>query len=181
MDEALRSERGPFVADNECLFAVGTVALRRPRQAHSTIAFRTVKSAEEDDEQQDTNVFSPWDTLSSEPAEHALVAFPVRKRQPNYPHMITIGRTQNNDIVIPDVSVSKFHAFFRVPDEPSPDARSLELCDAGSRNGTCVNGERLAPKQPVLVHVNDSLRFGQVDLSLVDAGTLWDRVHKGAR
>ena len=39
---------------------------------------------------------------------------PLVKVQEQYPSMIMLGRTVNNDIVIGDTSISKFHAFFRV-------------------------------------------------------------------
>ena len=65
-------------------------------------------------------------------ASVGLVIAPVRKRLDLFPEMITVGRTGNNDIVIPDATVSKFHAYFRVTD------KGLEIVDAGSRNGTKV-------------------------------------------
>src|SRR5690242_2597304 len=71
------------------------------------------------------------------------------KVQPQFPSMITVGRTQNNDIVVPDTAISKFHAFFRL------DGKSVELADAGSRNGTFVDNRRLAPKQPVRLKAGD--------------------------
>lgn len=48
------------------------------------------------------------------PAIPELVVFPVRVtgRSP-FPRMITVGRTKNNDIILSDVGVSKFHAYFR--------------------------------------------------------------------
>ena len=64
----------------------------------------------------------------------------VRKVIGTFPNMITLGRTSNNDIVVPDVSISKFHAWFqRLGDR-------VEVGDAGSKNGTAVNGETLPPR-----------------------------------
>ena len=36
------------------------------------------------------------------------------KVQEQFPSMIMLGRTTNNDIVVGDTSISKFHAFFRL-------------------------------------------------------------------
>ena len=75
-----------------------------------------------------------------EPGEHtaglSLVAYPVRRSERSVGHLITIGRTANNDIVIPDISVSRFHAFAK------PVAGGgFVLQDAGSY-GTAASGTR---------------------------------------
>jgi hypothetical protein len=51
--------------------------------------------------------------------------------------MITIGRTENNDITLVSAQVSKFHAF--VVEEGG----AVMFCDAGSSNGTSIEGEKL--------------------------------------
>ncbi len=83
-----------------------------------------------------------------------------------FPNMISVGRTRNNDIVIPDVSVSKFHAFFM----RGKDGRLL-LQDAGSRNGTYVGGALVAGRegQPTPVGSFSELRFGSVEMSFLMA------------
>src|SRR5688572_6836059 len=44
----------------------------------------------------------------------AYRVFKVRKRDDGiFTGMITLGRTANNDIVVPDESVSRLHAYFR--------------------------------------------------------------------
>ena len=69
------------------------------------------------------------------------VVLPVRKVQSTFPSMITVGRARNNDIVVPDALVSKFHAFFRQLDDGE-----WGLADAGSANGTKLGEVELAPK-----------------------------------
>ena len=64
------------------------------------------------------------------------LVLPLRKVQSTFPSMITVGRTDNNDLVVPDEQVSKFHAFFRLVGD------RVELSDAGSRNGTFVGTRR---------------------------------------
>jgi pSer/pThr/pTyr-binding forkhead associated (FHA) protein len=98
------------------------------------------------------------------------LAFPILRTQRSVGHLVTIGRTANNDIVIPDLSVSRFHAFAK-PGEPT----GLAIQDAGSTNGTTVNGSSV-PSQghgsPVDLKSGDNVRLGQVELTFVDATAL---------
>jgi FHA domain len=104
-----------------------------------------------------------------EPVAGPSMVFAVRKVQKTFPTMITVGRTSNNDIVIRDVTVSKFHAFFRMT------ADGIEMGDAGSRNGSWVGKQKLEPKGPVMtVPLGNNVRFGSLVFQLVDAGGCWD-------
>jgi FHA domain len=101
------------------------------------------------------------------PAGHRLV-LPVRKIQGSFPSMITVGRTKNNDVVLADPRVSKFHAYFRVHDG------AWELADAGSVNGTRIGDLVLAPKgSPQPVHFGDRITFGELALTFLDPTTAW--------
>ena len=51
--------------------------------------------------------------------------------------MITLGRAQNNDVVLNHGAVSKFHAYLRRLGE------SWMLSDAGSTNGSTLDGAKL--------------------------------------
>src|SRR5512142_1690299 len=55
--------------------------------------------------------------MKAEGRDKGPVVLPVRKVQTTFPSMITVGRAKNNDIVVPDALVSKFHAFFRQFDD----------------------------------------------------------------
>lgn len=117
----------------------------------------------------------PSRTLVSRPAQNTqelppsrYLVFPVRKTERSLiARFYAVGQTRNNDVVIRDVSVSKFHAFF----QDSEDGGFL-LQDARSTNGTFVNGMRV-PRQgqgdPVKLQTGDQVRFGTVELSFVDA------------
>ena len=97
--------------------------------------------------------------------------YPVSKVQDAFPSMITLGRTHNNDIVIDDVQVSKFHAFFKI------DGDRIELHDAGSSNGTQVNGARLEPKGPGrVVRLGDLIVFGPLEFALLSPADCWERL-----
>ena len=106
------------------------------------------------------------------------VVLPVRKVQTTFPSMITIGRAKNNDIVVPDALVSKFHAFFRQLDDGE-----WALADAGSANGTRLGDVDLVPKgQPERVRPGDRITFGGVSsFRFLDAGGLWAALHVPTR
>ena len=81
-----------------------------------------------------------------------------------FPNMISVGRTRNNDIVISDVSVSKFHAFFTRGRDGL-----LYLQDAGSRNGTAVGTVAVPGREgkPIQIGTFADLRFGSVEMTFL--------------
>jgi serine/threonine protein kinase len=69
----------------------------------------------------------------------------------------TLGRTTGNDLLIPDGTVSRFHARIRF-------AGGVWYAeDAGSSNGTWVNGVRI--EQPTQLKPGDEVRLGDVILT----------------
>ena len=74
----------------------------------------------------------------------------------------------NNDIVLRDESVSKFHAWLEVDEEGK-----FFVTDAGSRNGTYVAGERLPPKQCARVSPGEELRFANIASAIWPSAWLW--------
>lgn len=110
------------------------------------------------------------DAPNGRTASLAVVVYPMRSRDPSKGPIVTLGREARQDVVIPDMSVSRFHAFAK----PGPDGAFL-LQDAGSTNGTTVNGQsvltagagparRLAP--------GDNVRLGHIELTFTDARAL---------
>jgi hypothetical protein len=98
----------------------------------------------------------------------------VRKTQSRYPNMITVGRAPNNDVVIQDGLVSKFHAWFRLGSDGS-----VSLADAGSANGTRLNDAPLvASADPAPLVSGDRLTFGVVAFRFVDAAGAWAALRK---
>jgi hypothetical protein len=119
------------------------------------------------------------DAADGRTAGLAIVVYPMRPRDPAKGPMVTLGREPRQDVVIPDMSVSRFHAFAK----PGPDG-ALMLQDAGSTNGTTVNGQsvlttgagparRLKP--------GDNVRLGHVELTFTDARALREFVLQKAR
>lgn len=95
-------------------------------------------------------------------------AHPVEKAaQSPYRDRISVGRARNNDISIRDSSISKVQANFSRSGEGE-----LTLTDAGSTNGTFVNGVRLAPGQSLVVRDGDQIRFGQVPTLFLETRAL---------
>ncbi len=70
---------------------------------------------------------------------------------------ICLGRARNNDLVVKAPSISKLHAHFLVDSDGS-----LSVSDAGSQNGTLVNGTAVARGQTVPLRPRDDLQFGTV-------------------
>ncbi|MGH0032346.1 MAG: FHA domain-containing protein [Myxococcota bacterium] len=109
-------------------------------------------------------------------ASLSLVAFPVRRTGRSVGHLVTIGRASNNDLAVPDVSISRFHAFLKVGADGA-----WQIQDAGSTNGTTVNGDHV-PQQghgaAVSLKAGDTVRFGQVELTFLGAAEMQGFVKK---
>jgi len=112
-------------------------------------------------------------------ASLAVVVYPLRPRDPARGSMVTLGREARQDVVIQDMSVSRFHAFAK----PGQDG-ALLLQDAGSTNGTTVNGESVlttASGPPRRLKPGDNVRLGHIELTFTDARALREFVLQTAR
>jgi len=99
-------------------------------------------------------------------SEIELMIFPVRKSLRSLSERkITIGRTNNNDVVIEDQSISKLHAFVM------QERDTFTVRDAGSSTGTKVNGEAVT-KSPAELDSGDDVRFGDVEFTFLSAAAL---------
>lgn len=102
-------------------------------------------------------------------ASLALVAYSLRRSEHSRGHLITLGRAPTNDVVIPDLSISRFHAFVKEGEG------RWRMLDAGSTNGSTVNGTSV-PQQgtghAVELKTGDSVRIGQVELTFLDVSAL---------
>jgi len=98
------------------------------------------------------------------------LAVVVEKTKDNaFQRRITVGRTANNDIVLDDTSVSRFHAYLQ-----QDERQEWTLTDAGSRNGSFVAGRRIAAKRPVPLSNGNVLRIGAVQLTFYSAQGFFD-------
>ncbi|HMJ11821.1 MAG TPA: FHA domain-containing protein [Polyangiaceae bacterium] len=81
---------------------------------------------------------------------------------------ISVGRARNKDIVLRDASVSKFHGWFTMDEY-----RAFQFADAGSKNGTSINGRRMEARQPLPLNPGDSVVIGSVETLLCPPDILW--------
>ena len=96
----------------------------------------------------------------------ATLVYPLQSAH----HILSIGRARDNDVVIPDRSISRRHAFLKRVEG----SRFLVL-DAGSSNGTSVNGANVLTRgsgPPTPLGPGDTLRLGQLDFTFAHAAGL---------
>ncbi|MEB3227425.1 MAG: adenylate/guanylate cyclase domain-containing protein [Synechocystis sp.] len=86
--------------------------------------------------------------------------FPLQERS-----YWTVGRSQENDIVIQDHCISRNHAILQATEDGS-----FLLIDLGSRNGTFVNGRRVSV--PITVQNNDQITFGKTESNFYTSQTV---------
>ncbi len=77
---------------------------------------------------------------------------------------ITVGRSPENDLYLDDSQVSRHHA------EIVWDGIRCFVTDLNSRNGTFVNGRRLMPNLPQMLHPGDRVSFGTASVWTVTVG-----------
>ncbi len=103
------------------------------------------------------------------PAAENMEVYPLAKKQgAAFADMITLGRTANNDVVLDDITVSRFHAFLRELDG------AWIVCDAGSKNGTRLDGAQLDPRVETAIRPGASLELGDIELAFYPASDLFD-------
>jgi hypothetical protein len=100
------------------------------------------------------------------PADLEVYAL-MKKPGAPFADMITVGRTPNNDIVIRDVTVSRFHAFFK-----KRETRWV-VADAGSKNGSAVDGQALEARKERDLASGTAVRFGEIHLTFYSAADLY--------
>ncbi len=115
-----------------------------------------------------------------EPRAGEPVVFELKKVQGKanaFAMGVTVGRIDTNDIVIDDVSVSRFHAYFQ------KDLRTGDwnVVDAESKNGTWVGPLKLSPNERARVADETKVRFGDVELIFLTVNGLFERIKKGLR
>ncbi len=94
--------------------------------------------------------------------------FPLSKKPgASFPDRITLGRTANNDVEVPDPSVSRLHAYVR------QDRGAWVVADAGSKNGSWLDNRKLEPRKEMKLSSKSVLRIGDVDLTFYVAADLF--------
>lgn len=90
------------------------------------------------------------------PRPRSEEVFVVQKRVGGvFQDRIGVGRAKNADVSLPLRHVSKYHAYFMETDDGG-----WSLTDAGSKNGTEVEGRLLDPKESERLEDGSDVRFG---------------------
>ena len=164
---ARSSSRDGFVATYGFYFLYSKGPLHPPSNPRRT------QSLEQIDDDVEVTMVGDLPHERKAPTSRAPLVLAIRKVKDVFPNMITVGRTGNNDLVIKDISVSRFHAVFNVTGD------TVTLSDAGSHNGTSIDGQPLAARgQAVGVEPGNKVRFGKVEFYMIDAATFWDRANR---
>ncbi len=94
--------------------------------------------------------------------------YPLAKKPgASFADMITVGRTPNNDVVLRDVTVSRFHAYFRQRGD------KWIIADAGSKNGSELEGTPLEARKERDLASGSAVRIGDFELTFYLAGELY--------
>ncbi|MCE9577378.1 MAG: FHA domain-containing protein [Deltaproteobacteria bacterium] len=163
MDQADRYRQLALLGKEVFLASAAPAALIRRRAEDSEVLDRT--GSGDKDLDAETQVAA---AVGRRRAPGGIEVFPLAKKPgASFPDMITIGRTANNDIVLRDVTVSRLHAFFRRRDD------RWVVADAGSKNGTAVEGEPLLPRRERDVGSGTGVRIGDLELTFYTAVDLY--------
>jgi len=109
----------------------------------------------------------PADAPDAEAASELDVLPLIKKPGAQFSDRITVGRTANNDIVLPHHTVSRLHVYFRERDG------KWWITDAGSKNGTALRDLDLAARKETEVGDGDPLWIGDIEVTFHTAPTLY--------
>lgn len=99
--------------------------------------------------------------------DSGFVVFPLKKVKPGpFASTVLIGRSSSNDVSILHSSVSKLHARAQL----RPDG-GVVLTDAGSSNGTSINGRALKPDEEAPLSSGDFVLFGACSFVVLDVAS----------
>jgi len=146
------------------------VRSRATNEAHGGLALGTgsgIAEVETDRNGLPSPLLAGASFASKMPAPQEIIPL-IKKLGTPFVDLITLGRTEGNDIMIEDISVSRFQAFFRRR------YGRWFVCDAGSSNGTRVNGKRLQSRTEAEVVSHTKLHFGAVEYRFHTADSLYD-------
>jgi pSer/pThr/pTyr-binding forkhead associated (FHA) protein len=165
----------------ETIFSWYTRFVEDPKKVATLIGGRPVlmyvpAEVPSDDEDDDYQVRTQSGLESETMGGGEEMAVIVEKTKDNaFRSRVTIGRTANNDIVLDDASVSRFHAWLQV------DGAAWQVFDAGSRNGTQVNGTRIVAKKGTALANGTRVKVGSVELIFHSAQGFLDLLKKKAQ
>lgn len=92
----------------------------------------------------------------------------IKKPAAAFPEIITIGRTVQNDVVLANHSVSRLHMYVRYSDG------QWWITDAGSKNGSWIEGQKLKARCEVKLSPMALVRVGELFLTFHLAADAYD-------
>ena len=147
--------------------------VRRPVLVGSAVKAGIISSQSgmASDELNRTQIFEPSKSMgssisASESLKHAVYPL-VKGEYPATPRgSFYIGRINGNDMIMPDYAISKRHAIIDIEDG------TYYLRDAGSTNGTKINGTRLTKKR-VKLKDKDVIGFARYEFTFLYPKSLY--------
>ncbi len=122
-----------------------------------------------------TKVVSIEETAASPSGKRNLdpeaAVFEIRPAQADSQGRVRLGRSEDNDLVIQDETVSSCHAVFTSSD----DQTAVE--DQRSTNGSLINYSQLPPGTSVGLKDYDVVSFGDVSLVFFTPGGFYEALH----
>jgi pSer/pThr/pTyr-binding forkhead associated (FHA) protein len=104
------------------------------------------------------------------------VAFVAKRPGVPFAHLISVGRSNNNDITIAVESVSKVHGYLVVEDD-----ERFRFTDHASTNGSKLNGHPLEKNKKYSLADGDVLHLGlEVALEFLLPASLYRRARSGS-
>jgi len=108
------------------------------------------------------------DTASpSETLKHAIYPLVKGEYASGPVNVLSVGRVDGNDMIMPDYAISKQHAVLEIK------RGNYTIMDCGSTNGTMVNGKRL-DKKPVNLKDRDVVGFARYEFTFLFPESLYD-------
>lgn len=150
-----------------------TDTFKRPLFVGSGIASGQLEGAQESGQTMLFNVKSLKQVVESEmddSLQTAIFALHKRMRGDGKPNIITIGRSNDNDLVMNDYPISREHAMIRIQ------SGRYYLNDNHATNGTTVNEQPLVPGKEVEIKIGDKVGFGRYRFYFLDAKGLHKRI-----
>jgi len=106
-------------------------------------------------------------TVSKTGISSAVFLFRKKEFSSTGANVFTIGRNSNNDIIIPDYSISKFHATITIFHN------RYFVEDVNSTNGVKINEMTIRPNVKKQLVVNSSIAFGRISFFFSPQLTLY--------
>lgn len=155
----------------QSLAAASTVRGEQLQPTRDSIGFRTVAAAGPAVQAMASGA-EDREELERRLRKSTHFVVPLKKRKGAdrpFAERIFVGRAYSNDVVLRHRSVSKTHVWFECDSEGR-----FVLADAGSKNGTQLNGEPLNPRETRVLEQGDRVTFGKIESTYTQPATLWE-------